>query len=94
MSGGGGGGGRRATKSGGGGSAVEPRGAGGRRASLPYRNVVDLAKALCKTCRQRRASYAAGVVIALPGIIQVGKGNAPHGLSLSFSRGKRDASSI
>ncbi|KAL1444238.1 hypothetical protein MTO96_029958, partial [Rhipicephalus appendiculatus] len=38
--------------------------------SLPYRNVVDLAKALCKTCRQRRASYAAGVVIALPGIIQ------------------------
>lgn len=43
----------------------------GRRASLPYRNVVDLAKALCKTCRQRRASYAAGVVIALPGIIQV-----------------------
>ncbi|XP_049514738.1 rho GTPase-activating protein 45-like isoform X2 [Dermacentor silvarum] len=68
MSGGGGGGGRRAAKSGG--SAVEPRGAGGRRASLPYRNVVDLAKALCKTCRQRRASYAAGVVIALPGIIQ------------------------
>ncbi|KAH8035902.1 hypothetical protein HPB51_010654 [Rhipicephalus microplus] len=63
------GGGRRATKSGGS-SAVEPRGAGGRRASLPYRNVVDLAKALCKTCRQRRASYAAGVVIALPGIIQ------------------------
>ncbi|XP_077549411.1 rho GTPase-activating protein 45-like [Haemaphysalis longicornis] len=62
-----GGGGRRAAKS----SAVEPRGAsGGRRASLPYRNVVDLAKALCKTCRQRRASYAAGVVIALPGIIQ------------------------
>ncbi|XP_064476776.1 rho GTPase-activating protein 45-like isoform X2 [Ornithodoros turicata] len=41
-----------------------------RRASLPYRNVMDLAKALCKTCRQRRASYAAGVIIALPGIIQ------------------------
>lgn len=42
-----------------------------RRASLPYRNVMDLAKALCKTCRQRRASYAAGVIMALPGIIQV-----------------------
>ncbi|XP_022646905.1 rho GTPase-activating protein 45-like isoform X5 [Varroa destructor] len=41
-----------------------------RRASLPYRNVMDLAKALCKTCRQRRASYAAGVIMALPGIIQ------------------------
>lgn len=49
-----------------------------RRASLPYRNVMDLAKALCKTCRQRRASYAAGVIMALPGIIQVTSPLSPN----------------